>query len=161
MTLPVISPQSATATPIPTRLRRRWATPGSCANAMGWTPSRPGPARCGHGTLLRQRTLRHRALRYGRAAAAGDPDERGPDDRQQRQDEHLGVGEVTPETCARAAYEAGGVQGLVVLHYAGNPAPGDWTVRVRATAVNVGNPGSGQRATMEVVMEAMGWKMMA
>lgn len=33
------------------------------------------------------------------------------------------VGEVTPETCARAAYEAGGVQGLVVLHYAGNPAP--------------------------------------
>ncbi|HEU4515257.1 MAG TPA: DegT/DnrJ/EryC1/StrS family aminotransferase [Nocardioidaceae bacterium] len=31
--------------------------------------------------------------------------------------------EVTPETCARAAYEAGGVQGLVVLHYAGSPAP--------------------------------------
>lgn len=31
--------------------------------------------------------------------------------------------EVTPETCARAAREAGGVQGLVVLHYAGSPAP--------------------------------------
>jgi dTDP-4-amino-4,6-dideoxygalactose transaminase len=33
------------------------------------------------------------------------------------------TGEVTPETCARAAHAAGGVQGLVVLHYAGNPAP--------------------------------------
>lgn len=32
-------------------------------------------------------------------------------------------GEVTPETCARAAHEAGGVQGMVVLHFAGYPAP--------------------------------------
>jgi dTDP-4-amino-4,6-dideoxygalactose transaminase len=33
------------------------------------------------------------------------------------------TGEVTPETCGRAAHEAGGVHALVALHYAGNPAP--------------------------------------
>lgn len=33
------------------------------------------------------------------------------------------TGEVTPETCARAAHAAGAVQALLVLHYAGNPAP--------------------------------------
>ncbi len=32
-------------------------------------------------------------------------------------------GEVTPETCARAAHAAGGVQAMLVLHYAGSPAP--------------------------------------
>lgn len=30
---------------------------------------------------------------------------------------------------------------------------------LKGKRVNVGNPGSGQRGTMEVVMEAMGWKM--
>ncbi len=30
---------------------------------------------------------------------------------------------------------------------------------LRGKRVNIGNPGSGQRATMEVVMEQMGWKM--
>lgn len=42
--------------------------------------------------------------------------------------------EMTPETCARAAHEAGGVQALLVLHYAGSPAP------VTDLAVSAGVP---------------------